>query len=194
MAIDHDITRHLASRLKEARTARGLSLEALAQLSGVSRSMLSQIERGASSPTVASLWNLTRALGVDFAGLLDSSASPECPILEHLRSTDTPAFTETGKGCTIRILSAPADVGKTELYELVFDAGGSLVSEPHDAGAVEHLTVLTGALSVRSGEAEAALGTGDTLRYRADLPHAIRAHETARAILVVKHETGARPL
>ena len=140
MAIDHDITSHLAARLKEARAERGLSLEALAQLSGVSRSMLSQIERGASSPTVASLWNLTRALNVDFAGLLDSSAAPASPILEHIRAADTPSFSEAGRGCTIRILSAPADAGKTELYELVFEAGGSLVSEPHDAGAIEHLT------------------------------------------------------
>ena len=92
MAIDHDITSHLAARLKEARAERCLSLEALSQLSGVSRSMLSQIERGASSPTVASLWNLTRALNVDFAGLLDSSAAPASPILEHIRAADTPSF------------------------------------------------------------------------------------------------------
>lgn len=194
MAIDHDITSHLAARLKEARAERGLSLEALAQLSGVSRSMLSQIERGASSPTVASLWNLTRALNVDFAGLLDSSAAPASPILEHIRAADTPSFSEAGRGCTIRILSSPADAGKTELYELDFEAGGSLVSEPHDAGAIEHLTVLTGALTVTSGEAEAALSTGDTLRYRADLPHAIRASAAARALLVVKHDLGANPL
>lgn len=194
MNTDHDITKHLASRLKEARSARALSLEALAQLSGVSRSMLSQIERGASSPTVASLWNLTRALGVDFAGLLDSSATPASPILEHIRAADTPAFAETGKGCTIRILSAPTDVGKTELYELLFQAGGSLVSEPHGTGAIEHLTVLTGTLNVTSGDSNVTLATGDTLRYRADLPHAIHSTEAARAVLVVKHEPPANPL
>lgn len=188
MAPDHDITAHLAARLKEARSARGLSLEALSQLSGVSRSMLSQIERGASSPTVASLWNLTRALGVDFAGLLDNSAAPGSPILEHIRAADTPAFTETGKGCVIRILSSPSDVGGTEVYQIDFETGGSLVSEPHEDGAVEHLTALTGALSVTSGAETAALGQGDTLRYRADLPHAIHAEAAATALLIVKHE------
>ena len=187
MAPENDITAHLAARLKAARAERGLSLEALSKLSGVSRSMLSQIERGASSPTVASLWNLTRALGVDFAGLLDSSGAPESPIFEHLRAAETPAFTETGEHCTIRILSAPSDVGKTEVYHLAFEAGGSLTSEPHEDGAVEHLTALTGALHVTSGEAGARLETGDTLRYRADLPHAIRAAEAATALLIVKH-------
>jgi transcriptional regulator with XRE-family HTH domain len=57
----------------EARKARGLSLDAVAKLSGVSRSMVSQIERGESSPTVATLWNLTQALQVDFAGLLEGA-------------------------------------------------------------------------------------------------------------------------
>ena len=66
-----DITDRLAASLREARRAQGLSLDAVAKLSGVSRSMVSQIERGESSPTVATLWNLTQALQVDFAGLLD---------------------------------------------------------------------------------------------------------------------------
>ena len=187
-------SRLLGERVSQLRQLQSMTLEQLAAASGVSRSMLSQIERGASSPTVASLWNLTRALNVDFAGLLDSSAAPASPILEHIRAADTPSFSEAGRGCTIRILSAPADAGKTELYELVFEAGGSLVSEPHDAGAIEHLTVLTGAVTITSGEAEAALSTGDTLRYRADLPHAIRASAAARALLVVKHDLGANPL
>ena len=54
--------------------------------------------------------------------------------------------------------------------------------------------MLTGALTITSGEAEAALSTGDTLRYRADLPHAIRASAAARALLVVKHDLGVNPL
>ena len=59
-----DIHDRLAQSLREARRARGLSLDAVAKLSGVSRSMVSQIERGESSPTVATLWNLTQALQV----------------------------------------------------------------------------------------------------------------------------------
>ena len=63
-----DILERLSSRLKQTRTSKGLSLDALAKLSGVSRSMLSQIERGESSPTVATLWNLSQALQVDLSG------------------------------------------------------------------------------------------------------------------------------
>ena len=79
-----EITTRLADRLKEERAAKGLSLDALAKLSGVSRSMLSQIERGESSPTVASLWNLTRALNIDFSTLTRlqraNSAGNSCQI------------------------------------------------------------------------------------------------------------------
>ena len=66
-----EIAARLAARLKEERALKGLSLDALSKLSGVSRSMLSQIERGESSPTVAILWNLTRALNIDFSTLLE---------------------------------------------------------------------------------------------------------------------------
>ena len=68
------ILSQLPARLKRARQAQGLSLDAVAKLSGVSRSMVSQIERGESSPTISTLWNLTRALQVDVAGLLDAQS------------------------------------------------------------------------------------------------------------------------
>jgi len=110
-----EITTRLASRLKEERAAKGLSLDALAKLSGVSRSMLSQIERGESSPTVASLWNLTRALNVDFSSLLDQENEPVQPIREILHADQTPVIRNRAAGCEVRILSAPEEVGGHEV-------------------------------------------------------------------------------
>ena len=187
MAAKAEITTRLAVRLKEERTAKGLSLDALAKLSGVSRSMLSQIERGESSPTVASLWNLTRALNVDFAALLDQEAEPVHPIREIMRSDQTPVIRNRAAGCEIRILSAPDEVGGTEVYDIRFAKGASLESTSHKTGCFEHLTVLDGALTVISDGEEAEVLQGDTIRYAADVAHAIRASETARAILIVKN-------
>ena len=187
MAPDPDITLRLAERLKQARSEKGLSLEALSRLSGVSRSMLSQIERGASSPTVASLWNLTRALNVDFAGLLDEPARSPSAILEHMPASETPSFAETGRGCAIRILSSTDDVGKTEVYDITFAPGGVLSSAAHDKGTVEHLSLLQGRANVTSSDETVALSKGDTLRYRADMPHKIAAPDGARILLIVKH-------
>jgi transcriptional regulator with XRE-family HTH domain len=175
----------LPARLREARRARGLSLDAVAKLSGVSRSMVSQIERGESSPTIATLWNLTRALQVDFAGLLEDG--PAEAGIEVTRADQTPSIDRRGEGCRILILSPPGDAGDHELYDLRFAAGGVLDSPPHRRGAREQLTVIEGEIEVRSGEARQTLGPGDTARYAADVAHRISAAKgAARAFLVVR--------
>ncbi|MEY1554600.1 helix-turn-helix domain-containing protein [Yoonia sp. R2331] len=182
-----EIALRLASRLKAERTAKGLSLDALAKLSGVSRSMLSQIERGESSPTVASLWNLTRALNVDFAELLDVPDGGTGPILDVVRAENTPVINNKSAKCLVRILSAPDDVGDTEIYDIHFDVGACLDSSAHKSGCVEAITVLDGVLEITSNGVSERAGKGDTIRYVADQDHAIRAPKKARAILVVKN-------
>ncbi len=182
-----EITTRLANRLKEERATKGLSLDALAKLSGVSRSMLSQIERGESSPTVASLWNLTRALNVDFSTLLDQESEPEHPIKEIVSSDQTPEIRNRAAGCIVRILSAPDEVGGTEVYDISFQSGAKLESSPHKKGCIEHLTVLEGKLEIASGGEEAEVSTGDTIRYAGDVEHAICAQDEARVLLIVKN-------
>ncbi len=180
-----DILVKLPARLKQARNTQGLSLDAVAKLSGVSRSMVSQIERGESSPTIATLWNLTRALQVDFAGLLD--AAPAGNRIEVLRAGQIPTIDNMGKGCRILILSPPEQVGRHEVYELRLASGGILDSQPHKRGAREHLTVIEGTIHVTCGEATEVLRAGDTSRYAADVPHRIAAPDgPARAFLVVQ--------
>ncbi|MEL6839365.1 MAG: XRE family transcriptional regulator [Pseudomonadota bacterium] len=187
MANKNEITTRLAERLKDERKGKGLSLDALANLSGVSRSMLSQIERGESSPTVASLWNLTRALNVDFSALLDEESQPVPLIREVVKADTIPQIHNRAAGCTIRILSASGDVGGTEVYDIDFQSGAALESTPHEFGCVEHLTVLAGQLRVVSGGETASVAEGDTVRYAADVEHAIIAETAARALLVVKN-------
>ena len=180
------ILSRLPTRLKDARRAKGLSLDAVAKLSGVSRSMVSQIERGESSPTIATLWNLTRALQVDFAGLLESGDQQD--HIEVLRAVDVPKIENIGEGCRIRILSPPEEAGGHEVYDIRFDKGGALTSQPHTRGAVEQLTVLDGVIKVTSGSATDELSAGDTARYAADIGHAISApNEAARVFLIVKN-------
>lgn len=182
---DNAILTQLPARLKEARRSQGLSLDAVAKLSGVSRSMVSQIERGESSPTIATLWNLTRALQVDFAGLLDEGTAAR--QIEVLRAAEVPTIDNLGSRCRIRILSPPEDAGRHEVYELTVSKGGMLDSQPHTRGAREHLTVITGSLTVTSGGVSSMLNAGDTARYAADVPHRIVAENgDVRAFLVVQ--------
>ena len=179
-----DIHDRLAASLKSARKSKGLSLDAVAKLSGVSRSMISQIERGESSPTVATLWNLTQALQVDFAGLIEGKTAPG---IEIIRADTAPTINGRGQGVRIRILSPAEAAGEHEVYELSFADGGILASDPHSPGCREHLTVLEGLVRVQSGDEEQELQTGDTARYFADRPHRISSSGPARAILIVQN-------
>lgn len=188
MSQNFSISERLAKRLKETRKSKGLSLEATAKLSGVSRSMLSQIERGESSPTVATLWSLTRALQVDFAGLLDDG-NADSTIKEIMRARRTPTIDSQGEGCRIRILSPPDQAGRLEVYEVSFTENGALVSDPHRQGCREDLTVLDGSLEVCAGEEVAELSAGDTIRYAADCNHAIRAQKGAATALLIVHNS-----
>jgi len=175
----------LPARLKEARKSQGLSLDAISNLSGVSRSMVSQIERGESSPTIATLWNLTRALNVDFAGLLEQGNKGD--QIDVLKAAEVPTIDNMGHGCCISILSPPEEAGWHEVYDIRFTAQGSLKSQPHGRGAIEYLTVLEGQIRVTSGAATTEVNTGDTARYAADVPHKIAAIDgKARAFLIVK--------
>ncbi|WP_428643408.1 helix-turn-helix domain-containing protein [Roseibium sp.] len=181
---ENDILSRLPERLKKARRAQGLSLEAVEKLSGVSRSMVSQIERGESNPTVATLLNLTRALKVDFAGLLGEEAAED--RVEIVHEHQTPTLDRAGDGCKIRILSPPQDTGRFEIYELIFSEGGRLESKPHERGTREQLIAEDGCLEVTSGVAKGIINKGDTARYAADVPHSIEAiGGAARAILMV---------
>lgn len=185
MVTKTNISERLAKRLKQTRKSKGLSLEATAKLSGVSRSMLSQIERCESSPTVATLWSLTRALQVDFAGLLDEGDA-NSTIKEIMRANRTPTIDSQGEGCQIRILSPPDQAGRLEVYDIRFSANGALVSDPHRQGCLEHLTVIEGSLNVVVGDEVAKLNKGDTIRYAADKQHSILATgNPAKALLIV---------
>ena len=181
-----DILTRLPARLKDARRAKGLSLEAVANLSGVSRSMVSQIERGESSPTISTLWNLTRALQVDFAGLMEEAKSTD--QIEVLRNSEVPSIDNMGTNCRIRILSPPEEAGGHEVYDILFKKDGALNSQPHARGAQEQLTVLEGSVQVSSGSAVMKLSKGDTARYAADVQHSICSEKgPARVFLIVKN-------
>ena len=183
---ENHILDQLPTRLKKARQDKGLSLEAVAKLSGVSRSMLSQIERGESSPTIATLWNLTRALQVDFAGLLDEGARKR--EIDILRANEAPSINRKGADCNIHILSPPEDVGTHEIYNIRFEAGGCLDSAAHSPGTQEHITILSGSVTLTVEKDVAKLNENDTARYPADVPHKIEAPREAHVFMIVKRD------
>jgi mannose-6-phosphate isomerase-like protein (cupin superfamily) len=89
--------------------------------------------------------------------------------------------------CTLRILSPAQSAGRTEWYEILLEPRGALISAPHAAGAMEHVTVIEGELEVVSGTTVARAPANGVARYPADVPHALRnlSSGRTRAFLVV---------
>jgi transcriptional regulator with XRE-family HTH domain len=178
----------VGATLQRLRLARGLTLEDLSRIAGVSKSMLSQIEREKANPTIAITWRLANALGVPIGELLASETREAEPI-RVLESHETPTLPGSHAGYVLRILGPMELAGKYEWYELTLAAGGELASQAHDPGTNEHVTVLHGTLEVEVAGSKRKVKTGGTARYPADQDHVLRnAGKTeAKALLVVVH-------
>jgi transcriptional regulator with XRE-family HTH domain len=179
----------IGALLLQRRQALQLSLDELSRHAGVSKSMLSQIERNTANPTVAVLWRLANALGVSLATFLDS-AQPEAAVAVAVTPAHAiPVIKSPDGKCELRILGTIELAGKVEWYELTFAPGGMLVSDPHESGACEHLSVLSGSLMVVAGTSEKKVRHGETARYPVDVHHSLKnlAKTPAVAVLVVQY-------
>ncbi|MCZ6674318.1 MAG: helix-turn-helix domain-containing protein [Verrucomicrobia bacterium] len=175
------INRHLGARVKRLRSDKGWSLEMLANSSGVSRSMLSQIEREQANPTLAVTLRIAHAFAMDLGELVkvpNASSS-----LRVIRAGDRTFHYRSDKHCRIRTLS-PLNLEKdVEFYEVQLKRSGTLRSEAHFEGTREFLTVEQGQVRIESGDESDTLNQGDSANYRADIPHAIINTGRGAAIL-----------
>jgi transcriptional regulator with XRE-family HTH domain len=179
----------VGASLSALREQHGLSLDELSRRAGVSKSMLSQIERAQANPTVAVVWRLANALGVPIGDLLGRAQRPVAPQIEHVPAHATPAMGNADGSANLRILGPIDLAGRFEWYELSVVPGGALVSEAHEPGSREHLSVQSGVLEVTAGGQTVRVKAGETARYAADQHHAIRnaGRHAASALLAVIH-------
>lgn len=181
-------TPKIGPAIQKERKLRKLTLEQLSVQSGVSTSMLSQIERGEANPTFAVVWSLTQALEIDFSDLVGtSSAATWADHIEITTRMHTPEIRSADGLCRLKILSSPRLAGQTEWYDVEIEPGGKLESDPHAPGTFEHFTALTNGFEVTCSESTMALKEGETARYPADAPHCIAnaGGKSARGFLVV---------
>jgi transcriptional regulator with XRE-family HTH domain len=165
------INRHLGARVKQLRKLRGWSLDALANASGVSRSMLSDIEREQANPTLAVTLRIAQAFGMALGELIEMPGASSAVTV--IRADDHAFDFRSDKFCRIRTLS-PLNLEKdVEFYEVQLQPGGALRSAPHFEGTREFLAVQKGQVKVESAEDFEVLDPGDSASYRADVPHAI---------------------
>ncbi len=166
------INENLGKRVKKLRGDRGWSLEELASASGVSRSMLSEIEREKANPTLTVTFRIARAFGLTLQELIESAEASASKI-QVIRASDRAQVFRSDKQHEIRTLS-PLNLEKdVEFYEVRLRPGGALRSQPHFEGTREFLTVEEGSVRIESDQDSDELTKGDSGTYRADVAHAI---------------------
>ncbi|CAH2799752.1 MAG: Transcriptional regulator, Xre-family with cupin domain [uncultured Caballeronia sp.] len=177
----------VGEQIARLRAERRMTLDDLSRAAGVSKSMLSEIERDKANPTIAVAWRLTNALSVSLDYLFAPQKIPEAIAVSGPH--DIPTLSGHEGKYQLRVWGPIELAGKFEWYELLLQPGGVLVSNAHEPGTREHLTVLQGMIEIEVDGATKRLKAAETARYATDESHAIRnvGKTEAKALLVVIH-------
>ena len=179
--IEDEVSARTGRAVRQLRDAAGLSLRTLAERSGISASMISDIERGAKSPTVTTVVKLAQALGVGAAALIDGGVAP-APRIRIIRR---------GEGATgdqpARWENLGPSVPGSRIDFVRFQIPPATVLGPsaaHTPGTVEHVYVDTGTIRVTVGDETAELFAGDSCSCRTDVPHGVENPDPSAAALI----------
>jgi transcriptional regulator with XRE-family HTH domain len=168
-----DLNQRIAERVRELRATHGLSLDALASKSGVSRSMISLVERGESSPTAVVLEKLAAGLGVMLASLFETpAAAAQAPSGPVARRDDQPQWRDPASGYLRRNVSPPGVPQPMQIVEVHFPAGARVAFETggRDVRVHQQVWVLEGAIDITLGDERHRLREGDCLAMQLDRP------------------------
>lgn len=162
MALINEI---IGENIKAIREERGLSLEKLSRLADVSKSMLGQIERGESSPTVNVLWKISNGLKIPFSSLTTEQKSDT----EKLR-IGKPKSHDNGNVKVYSILPYSHDQN-FEMYRIEIESQGRLSVDARAKGAVEIITVYKGGITIVIEGVYHYIDRGESFRFNADVDH-----------------------
>jgi transcriptional regulator with XRE-family HTH domain len=188
--------RHLAARLKAERQRRGWSLEVLAARSGVSRAMISKIERNQASPTAALLGRLAGAFETTLSLLLAEEIAAPAPAGGLTRADHQPIWRDPATGYVRRAITPPG--AEPELVRVRLPPGQRV---PFPASSYAHLRgqavwVLEGKLEFTEGSAVHLLGPGDCLALGPPADCVFRnpsANRPSVYLVALSRYSGARP-
>lgn len=173
--------------LRELRKQRDLSLNELAQLCGVSRSMLSQMETGRSVPSVLVLCKIARSFDVPVTVFLNADSGDQPSFLS---GEDTPLRISAEGKCAWRHLMPGTQERKTEFYEITLRGGGIETVQPYPQGVRANVAVTDGSLFVALGRQRHRLAAGDVFEFAASSLHSYinSGHSEALFFLVLRHQ------
>jgi len=167
------IQTQIAENLKRIRKLRGYSYDQLASLTGVSKGMLSQIEKGESSPTVNTLWKIANGLQVSFSSLVEENE----PAVSVIRLHEKSAVMEEGEQFQVYPYFPFDSSKKFEIYYIEMKPGCIHTSESHHGSVEEYVLICEGEANVSIKEESFVLKKGDSMKFQATHSHTY-ANET----------------
>jgi transcriptional regulator with XRE-family HTH domain len=175
-----DLAPVVGANLRRLRNQRGLSLEKLSRLSGVSRAMLGQVELGQSAPTINVLWKISTSLGVPFSALIGTRQAGGLAVL---RGAQAKVLSSHDGRFHSRALFPFDEPRRVEFYELHLAGRSEERADAHPPGTVENLVVASGAVEIEVAGAREALRAGEAIVFEADAPHVYRNPAEAEAVM-----------
>lgn len=176
-----NIQDNVAYNLKEIRKKKQLTLDEASRLTGVSRSMLSAIEKGESNPTITVLWKIAHGYKVQLSALIENKRQRSQVIPGE---TIMPETAEDGRYVCYQVFSSD-EKRLFETYRIRIDQGCQKKSQPHMPGTEEYITVFYGSVEITAREDSFILHAGDSLMFNADMDHSYRNIGTGTAWLSI---------
>lgn len=164
------INKSISENIKRFRQERNLSLEKTSELTGVSKTMLGQIERGESNPTVTTLWKIANGLRLSFSSLI----SQDKPPVTLIKKNEVEAVIENDGKYRVYPLVPFNPEKQFEIFLITLDPGCEHKSEPHNAGVEEYIFVSEGTLEVEVNEKIYVVECEDSIIFEASGPHIYR--------------------
>lgn len=169
----------VAKNIKRLREERKLSMDELSKLSGVSKSMLAQIERGEGNPTISTLWKISNGMGVPFDAL---TVRPKNPY-EIVKTAELQPLLEDNGRVKNYALFPDDENRRFAVYYLELDKGSYWASEPHLKGTTEFITLFAGRIEICTGGQRLTVEKGESVRFKADTAHSYRNTGDETAVL-----------
>ena len=178
----------IGKNLKRLRSQMGLSLSEVAKLTGVSKTMLSQIERGESTPTISTTWKITNGLKIKFDTLLDNSAAQLSSIKSIEQMVPLRDKSHLAEIYCMVPFSPISGFGY-EFFYCIFQPGCDYESEGHKSGVTELIFVYQGVLDLVVGADTFQIKAGSTITFEAGVPHRYinRGQEDAKFSCLVSY-------
>lgn len=186
-----DIEQRVAERIRTLRRQRGLTLQNLAERAGVSKSMISKVERGEASPSAGTMSRLAEGLGVSISTLVGENDRLGIAIQRH---ADQPVYRDPKYGWTRRTLSPVIPSNGLDIILCTIPKGGIYGPiDGHRYGVDEHVVVSKGRITATIGDLEHTLQPGDSIYYQAHVSHFFRnvGDEEAQFYAVIQNNSGS---